>query len=233
MGTTSMSETPRRRGRPKGTGIDDNATLQAISSLLTADALLKPTTAIRRAGITDPSVVRRLREKLKRPPPAAIQATTARQTPVATGTLSRDTEKHATIQPILPQNSRPAAKASPKTGRDQPPQPQDTAPPASTQPETAQAPRGMPSQPSQQQGPGTSASSPAPEPPPQPPDPQLEALRLSAEAAAAMSRLYLHCINHVAQTSPLSLALSSQAMMSKWFAGLMSAQIAAQQRTKP
>lgn len=48
-----------------------------------------------------------------------------------------------------------------------------------------------------------------------------------------MSKLYLHCINHATQTSPLSLALSSQAMLSQWFSGLMTAQIAAQRKPKP
>ncbi len=54
-----------RRGRPKGTGIDDTAVLQRVSLLLRANVGLKPTTAIKQAGITDPSIVRRLRDKLK------------------------------------------------------------------------------------------------------------------------------------------------------------------------
>jgi hypothetical protein len=58
-------------------------------------------------------------------------------------------------------------------------------------------------------------------------------MRLAAEAAAAMSRLYLHCINNAAQTSPLSIALNGQAMVSQWFASVMSAQIAAQRKPKP
>ncbi len=55
----------RARGRPKGSGIDDAARLAAIKRMLLADRSLKPTTAIKRAGVTDPSAIRRLREKLR------------------------------------------------------------------------------------------------------------------------------------------------------------------------
>jgi len=52
-----------RRGRPKGTGIDDSPQLQKIAELIAADPALKPTTAIKALGVTDPSVIRRLRDK--------------------------------------------------------------------------------------------------------------------------------------------------------------------------
>lgn len=51
------------RGRPKGSGIDDSAQLAAIARLIDADPKLKPTTAIKALGITDPSIIRRLRDK--------------------------------------------------------------------------------------------------------------------------------------------------------------------------
>lgn len=51
------------RGRPKGTGLNDNAHLLAMAGLLAAEPELKPTTAIRKLGINDPSVIRRLRDK--------------------------------------------------------------------------------------------------------------------------------------------------------------------------
>lgn len=60
-----MSTTKTRRGRPKGTGIDDRAPLIQIAALMADDPDLKPTTAIRRLGITEPSVIRRLRDKFK------------------------------------------------------------------------------------------------------------------------------------------------------------------------
>jgi hypothetical protein len=51
------------RGRPKGTGLDDSAHIAAIARRIAAEPGLKPTTAIRQLGITDPSVIRRLRDK--------------------------------------------------------------------------------------------------------------------------------------------------------------------------
>ena len=69
-------DTVARRGRPKGSGIDDTATLQRVAALLSADRRMKPTTAIKQVGVSDPSVVRRLREKLKANlvAPTAVQA---------------------------------------------------------------------------------------------------------------------------------------------------------------
>lgn len=60
-----MSTTKTQRGRPKGTGIDDRVPLIQIAALIAADPDLKPTTAIRRIGVTEPSVIRRLRDKFK------------------------------------------------------------------------------------------------------------------------------------------------------------------------
>jgi hypothetical protein len=60
-----MPTTKTRRGRPKGTGIDDRASLIRIAALISADPSLKPTTAIRKLGVTEPSVIRRLRDKFK------------------------------------------------------------------------------------------------------------------------------------------------------------------------
>jgi hypothetical protein len=58
-----MSGTKRRRGRPKGSGIDDSGTLLEIGRLVEATPSLRPTTAIRKLGISDPSTIRRLRDK--------------------------------------------------------------------------------------------------------------------------------------------------------------------------
>lgn len=52
-----------KRGRPKGTGINDRETLLKIAHLIAANPKMKRTTAIKQAGITNPSVVRRLRDK--------------------------------------------------------------------------------------------------------------------------------------------------------------------------
>lgn len=58
-----MTPNKSNRGRPKGTGLNDAAQLRAIAGLMATDPDLKPTTAIKTLGITDPSVIRRLRDK--------------------------------------------------------------------------------------------------------------------------------------------------------------------------
>jgi hypothetical protein len=58
-----MTPNKTNRGRPKGTGLNDAAQLLAIAGLLVAQPNLKPTTAIKQLGISDPSVIRRLRDK--------------------------------------------------------------------------------------------------------------------------------------------------------------------------
>jgi hypothetical protein len=58
-----MPETKLRRGRPKGSGIDDRPRLRQLAALLRDKPDLKPTTAIRALGIKDPSAIRRLRDK--------------------------------------------------------------------------------------------------------------------------------------------------------------------------
>jgi hypothetical protein len=54
-----------RRGRPRGSGLDDRMQLRRIVELLDADPNLKPTTAIKAIGVSDPSTIRRLRDKLR------------------------------------------------------------------------------------------------------------------------------------------------------------------------
>lgn len=58
-----MSAERNRRGRPKGTGIDDRMQLQRVAALMAGDPDLKPTTAIKSIGVNDPSIIRRLRDK--------------------------------------------------------------------------------------------------------------------------------------------------------------------------
>ncbi len=60
-----MSDARTRRGRPKGTGIDDSDRIARIAALLKSHPELKPTTAIRLMGFSDPSAIRRLRDKYK------------------------------------------------------------------------------------------------------------------------------------------------------------------------
>lgn len=58
-----MPEVKPRRGRPKGTGIDDSDRIARLAELIRVKPELRPTTAIRAMGISDPSVIRRLRDK--------------------------------------------------------------------------------------------------------------------------------------------------------------------------
>ena len=51
------------RGRPKGTGRDDRAILMSVIKMVETNPHLKPTTAIKSIGVTDPSAIRRLRDK--------------------------------------------------------------------------------------------------------------------------------------------------------------------------
>jgi len=60
-----MLEAKSRRGRPKGTGIDDSDRIARLAEMIRNNPALKPTTAIRSMGFTDPSVIRRLRDKYK------------------------------------------------------------------------------------------------------------------------------------------------------------------------
>ncbi len=61
-----MSTAKKRRGRPKGSGIDDTVRLHDIAARIAVQPNLKPTTAIKAMGITDPSSIRRLRDKYKK-----------------------------------------------------------------------------------------------------------------------------------------------------------------------
>lgn len=60
-----MLHAPVRRGRPKGTGIDDSDRIARLDELLRVHPEMKPTTAIRMMGYSDPSAIRRLRDKYK------------------------------------------------------------------------------------------------------------------------------------------------------------------------
>jgi hypothetical protein len=60
-----MSAEQSRRGRPKGSGLDDSDNLSKVSRMLEVDPRMRPTTAIKAIGISDPSTIRRLRDKLR------------------------------------------------------------------------------------------------------------------------------------------------------------------------
>ena len=60
------SDVKPQRGRPVGTGIDDRIWLREINRLIRIAPATPPTTAIKSLGITNPSTIRRLREKHRR-----------------------------------------------------------------------------------------------------------------------------------------------------------------------
>jgi len=61
-----MSALKAKRGRPIGSGINDRIWLREVGRLIRIKPETRPTTAIKALGITNPSTIRRLREKHKR-----------------------------------------------------------------------------------------------------------------------------------------------------------------------
>lgn len=61
-----MSAVKAKRGRPTGSGINDRIWLRELGRLIRLDPARKPTAAIKALGITDPSTIRRIRDKHKR-----------------------------------------------------------------------------------------------------------------------------------------------------------------------
>jgi len=108
-----MPDTKLARGRPKGTGLDDRQLLQSLFSLLNADPELKPTTAIKSLGVTDPSAIRRLRDKCK-----LALSDTSQVMPAAQACQSVKTSTPARIMALRSANpalrTKPVATPSPE-----------------------------------------------------------------------------------------------------------------------
>ena len=81
-----MTATKPTRGRPKGSGINDRAILLSIAGLIVDNPTLKRTTAIKQAGITNPSTIRRLRDKFAAEGDTLIAEVEASRAAVATTT---------------------------------------------------------------------------------------------------------------------------------------------------
>lgn len=122
-----MTAAHARRGRPKGSGINDEQRLVEMSRLLNADKRMKPTTAIKAIGITDPSAIRRLRDKYnvlhgdghatsppqyRAAPSGARTAPPARATPLNIADPIRRAVPQPTLQPT-PAKPVPTQTASP------------------------------------------------------------------------------------------------------------------------
>jgi hypothetical protein len=94
--------TSGKRGRPPGTGKNDTDRLFKIAALMAADPALKPTTAIKQIGETDPSTIRRLRDKFHEQQALLGTAPTIATSPVTA----------SVAEPALPHfQNRPAAMA--------------------------------------------------------------------------------------------------------------------------
>jgi hypothetical protein len=117
-----MSEKTACRGRPKGSGIDDSRHLEEIARLIDTNPSLKPTTAIRTLGVSDPSVIRRLRDKfsvarqefaadLAKAAPRASAKPKAAQSSTVTGPARNDNTRPAAAKRERPR-SVPAAVVS-------------------------------------------------------------------------------------------------------------------------
>lgn len=117
-----MSNATARRGRPKGTGLDDRARLKAVAAILASNPDLKTTTAIKVAGVSDPSTIRRLRDKFQEcrdelmaevagPRPKSLSAAAV---PAATS------EHHASQRSAMSAEPREPASALPKSPAAQP-----------------------------------------------------------------------------------------------------------------
>ena len=68
-----MTAAKAPRGRPKGSGINDQQQLNEIARLMRSTPRMKPTTAIKALGITDPSTIRRLRDKFNARAPGSTK----------------------------------------------------------------------------------------------------------------------------------------------------------------
>jgi hypothetical protein len=78
-----------KRGRPPGTGKNDTDRLLKIAGLMAADPGLRPTTAIKHIGETDPSTIRRLRDKYHEQQSGLAAALAADLGPAMPADLSR------------------------------------------------------------------------------------------------------------------------------------------------
>lgn len=93
-----MQAIARGRGRPKGTGIDDADRIARLIELMRVKPELKPTTAIRLMGFSDPSAIRRLRDKYKAFASSAAHPGTATIVALVPGSANAD-QGHAAAAP--------------------------------------------------------------------------------------------------------------------------------------
>lgn len=108
-----MAGQSSRRGRPKGSGLDDRKQLETISRLISQNPELKPTTAIRSLGITNPSTIRRLRDKYNAFQKSAIQDLKSKPAAAETVAPARRSQGEKRLQ-VQRNKDRPAATRGPE-----------------------------------------------------------------------------------------------------------------------
>jgi hypothetical protein len=108
QGHKRMAQKTAARGRPKGTGLDDAGPLAAIAELIAANPGMKPTTAIKALGFSDPSTVRRLRDKYQQRYAPRDVAPAQPLTNNVIALKPRSTTVQRPVRPADPDSSRPS-----------------------------------------------------------------------------------------------------------------------------
>jgi hypothetical protein len=112
-----MTTGKRQRGRPKGSGINDRETLVRIAEIVAANPTIKPTTAIKQAGVTNPSTIRRLRDKFSEQGDQLLASVRGRQGNGASVTqLAGRPRINATVNPATKVSQRISPLASSLSG---------------------------------------------------------------------------------------------------------------------
>ena len=119
----SMPTAKTARGRPRGTGLDDRAVLKSVIELIATHPEMKPTTAIRSVGVSDPSAIRRLRDKFHltqrslKTVSAKRRAESETQPPARVMAMRNSTQnvREATLKADPEQRTPTAKRASPRS----------------------------------------------------------------------------------------------------------------------
>lgn len=102
-----MTDAKQSRGRPKGSGIDDRIWLREMARLMRLDPTLRPTSAIKALGVTDPSTIRRLRDKFASIEDQPAMGEARQRSRVAAQAVAADpVRRQAPARPLDPKHSR-------------------------------------------------------------------------------------------------------------------------------
>jgi hypothetical protein len=113
----TMTTGKRQRGRPKGSGINDYETLLRIAEIVAANPSIKPTTAIKQAGVNNPSTIRRLRDKFSEQGDQLLAEVQGRHVNGAPVTQPAGRQRiHATVSPATKVSQRISSLSSSLSG---------------------------------------------------------------------------------------------------------------------